>query len=92
MVKVLENIQENLYVYIYTNDHVPAHVHIFVGTKKSRSQANIKINIGDENNPPELVLVHPSVKNTDIKKAWELVANNQNFLLNQWLRIHGKAE
>ena len=34
MPKVLEDLENNLFVYIYTNDHVPAHVHIFKDIKK----------------------------------------------------------
>ena len=92
MGKVLANVQENLYAYIYTTDHIPAHVHIFVGTKKSRSQPNIKVSIGDKNNPPEIVLVHPSIRREHIKKAWEFVAANQTFLLKKWSKIHGKTK
>jgi len=48
MPKVLEDRQNNLFMYIYTNDHIPAHVHIFKGRKNDNNQMEIKINIGTE--------------------------------------------
>ncbi|MBN3946411.1 MAG: DUF4160 domain-containing protein [Nostoc sp. NMS7] len=92
MAQVLADPQNNLYVYIYSDDHTPAHVHIFVGRKKSRSSKNIKINIGNNETPPKVLLAHPSIRNDDIKKAWYLVAKNQVMLLNEWKNIHEKQK
>lgn len=55
MPKVLEDRQNNLFIYIYTNDHIPAHVHIFKGRKNDKNQMEIKINIGTEKQAPSLV-------------------------------------
>jgi hypothetical protein len=33
MPKIIEDSKNNLVVYIYTNDHIPAHVHVFKGKK-----------------------------------------------------------
>ena len=89
MPKIFEDQQNGLTVYIYTNDHVPAHVHLFVGRKGSKNQPGIKINLGSEDQAPSLVTVHPSINNRDIKNALRLVAENQELFLQEWNRIHG---
>ena len=88
MVKVLEDLRNNLFVYIYSDDHLPPHVHIFVGRKKSRSDKDIKIGIGNDEIPPGILTAHPKIKNIDIHRAWELVADNQDRLLTRWKEIH----
>jgi len=89
MPKVLEDLQNNLFVYIYTNDHTPAHVHIFKGRKNDANQMEIKINIGSEEQAPSLVSAHDKIKNKDLIAALKLVAANQETLLNKWQEIHG---
>jgi hypothetical protein len=92
MAKVLEDQNSNLFVYIYSDDHIPPHVHVFVGRKKSRSTQDIKISIGNDEIPPEILTAHPKIKNIDIRKAWNLVADNQDYLLNKWEEIHGSEK
>jgi hypothetical protein len=87
--KILEDKSQNLYVYIYTNDHIPAHVHVFKGRKNDTNKHEVKINIGNENEPPSIVKAHPDMKEDDIKAAWRLVADNQETLLKKWNEIHG---
>jgi hypothetical protein len=89
MPNIFEDRQNGLTVYIYTNDHVPAHVHVFVGRKGSRNQPGIKINLGSENQAPSLVTVHPSISNRDVINALKLVAEHQEIFLQEWNRIHG---
>lgn len=63
-------------VMIYTRDHPPPHVHIFHG--------------GDEvviNLQPVEVREASRMKNSLIRKALELVEENQGFLLSEWTRI-----
>ncbi|PSB53332.1 DUF4160 domain-containing protein, partial [filamentous cyanobacterium Phorm 6] len=74
MPKVLEDLQNNLFVYIYTNDRTPAHVHIFKGRKNDANQMEIKINIGSEEAPPTLVYAHELIKKKDIVNALKLIA------------------
>jgi hypothetical protein len=88
MALVFSDPYNNLYAYIYSNDHIPAHIHVFIGRKKSRSQKNIKISIGDDKTPPKILLAHPSIENSTIKKAWLLVAENQMMLQERWEGIH----
>jgi hypothetical protein len=58
MPKVLEDRTNNLTVYIYTDDHIPAHVHVFCGRKKSHNQPDIKVAIGSSDKSPYLISVH----------------------------------
>jgi hypothetical protein len=89
---VLSDQKRNLYVYIYPNDHEPSHVHVFVGRKKSWDQGNIKINLGDNENAPEIIMVDPNIETKFIKEALRLIANNQDLLLEKWRNIHDKKE
>jgi Domain of unknown function (DUF4160) len=89
MPKVLEDTKDNLFVYIYTNDHEPAHVHIFKGRKKETNLTEAKINIGSEEKRPSVVVADETMSDKDIVKALKLVAANQEMLLNKWQEIHG---
>lgn len=89
MPKVLEDLQNNLFVYIYTNDHIPAHVHVFKGRKNDSNQKEVKINIGSEEERPSLVSASEDMKNKDIVDALKLVGANQEILLSKWQEIHG---
>jgi Domain of unknown function (DUF4160) len=89
MPKILEDIKNNLFVYIYTNDHDPAHVHVFKGRKKETNQIEAKINIGSEEKRPSVVFADEKMSDKDIVKALKLVAANQEMLLKKWQEIHG---
>jgi hypothetical protein len=84
MPKVLEDRQNNLFIYIHPNDHTPAHVHIFKGRKNDKNQMEIKINIGTEKQAPSVVSAHAKIKDKDLVRALILVAYNQEMLLNTW--------
>lgn len=88
VVKVLEDSQKNLYVYIYTDEHEPAHVHVFLGRKSDYNDREAKLNIGDDENPPEFIYVY-NMKNKVATQALRLVAENQETLLEKWKEIHG---
>lgn len=90
MPKVIEDLQLNLFVYIYTNDHIPAHVHVFKGRKNDNNQKEAKINIGSESERPSLVYASDDMKNKDIVNALKLIAANQEMLLSKWQEIHGE--
>ena len=89
MPKVIEDSKNNLVVYIYTNDHIPAHVHVFQAKKNDANQMEIKINIGSEEAPPTLVKADDRIKKKDIVTALKLIAANQEMLLSKWKEIHG---
>jgi hypothetical protein len=91
MSNIFESQQNGLItVYIYSDDHSPAHVHVFIGRKGSRGQADIKINLGSEDEAPRLVKAHPSISTKDLKKALKLVADHQELFLKEWNQIHGQ--
>ncbi len=85
--KVLEDPQKNLYVYIYTNDHEPAHVHVFLGRKSDYNDSEAKINIGNDEKPPSFVNIY-NISNKVANQALCLVAENQEMLLEKWKEIH----
>ena len=87
MPKIIEDKNKNLLIYIYTNDHIPAHVHVFKGKKQESKE--IKINIGNEETKPSLVYANAQIKSKDIIEALKLVAKNQEMLLKKWQEIHG---
>jgi hypothetical protein len=87
MPKVLAAPENNLYFYIYSNDHHPPHVHVFKGKKAEAREA--KINIGNEKEPPSIVSYDNSLRDGEIKQIWQLVAKNQKLLLEKWEQIHG---
>jgi hypothetical protein len=89
MPNVLSDSKLNLFVYIFTNDHDPAHVHVFKGRKSAR-KGYIKINIGSDREPPALVTItDEEVRNKDVVNALNLVAENQEYLLECWEQYHG---
>jgi hypothetical protein len=89
MPKVLEDRQNNLTVYIYFDDHIPAHVHVFCGSKQSRNQLNIKIALGSETERPKLLMKDQIIKTKDVIAALNLIAKHQQELLEKWKEIHG---
>lgn len=54
-------------VVIYPNDHVPAHVHVLKGG------AEIRIDLGNEQNAPILMTIRGSISNKEVARALELV-------------------
>lgn len=86
---VLKDDQNNLFVYIHTNDQDPAHVHVHKGSKQDNIQHGAKIELGNENEPPSLKLADEDMKNKDIINSINLVRRNQEMLLKKWEEIHG---
>ena len=67
---------------IYTNDHPPAHVHVF------RAEGEVVISLGDENTPPQ-VRENVGMSRKDECKALMIVGDHQDEFLVEWRRIHG---
>jgi hypothetical protein len=67
---------------IYPNDHVPAHVHVLKG------DAEIRIDLGDEERRPTLLSIRGSISNKEVARGLELVIANQMLCLEQWREIH----
>jgi hypothetical protein len=68
-------------VVIFTDDHEPAHVHVY-GDGEARFQLD-----GPGGQPVLLSAVH--MKRGDIRKALMLVAEHRDALLARWREIHG---
>ncbi|MCR2832881.1 DUF4160 domain-containing protein [Parerythrobacter lacustris] len=66
---------------IFTDDHEPAHVHVF-------GDGQAKINLAGQGGEPELVSA-AGVKAGDLRKAMRIVAEQQAYLLEQWKAHHG---
>ena len=79
MVTVLR--AEGLRVVIFTNDHEPAHVHVF-------DDGGAKINLRGVGGTPELVWADGMTR-TEVRRALRIVTENQALLLARWENIHG---
>ncbi len=70
-----------LRVVIFTNDHDPAHVHVF-------GDGEAKINLEGAEGAPEL-LSAVGMTRADIQRAMQIVNEQQAILLERWSEIHG---
>ncbi len=66
---------------IFTDDHEPAHVHIF-------GDGMAKVNLQSETGAPGLVFAD-GMEAGDIRKAMRIVARERDGLLQRWRDIHG---
>ena len=82
MVTVLR--AEGLRVVVFTNDHAPAHVHVF-------GDGEAKINLLGTDGTPELVWADGMTR-AEARRALRIVAGRQVFLLARWEEIHGRAD
>lgn len=69
-------------VVIYTDDHAPAHVHVFYGREE------LLVSLGSDTEPVG-VRTNRGMKPQRILKALRLVADHQALLLERWREIHG---
>jgi hypothetical protein len=82
MVTVLRAL--GLRVVIFSNDHPPAHVHVF-------DDGQAKINLLGADCAPELVWAD-AMSRGDVRRAMRIVTEQQAFLLARWKEIHERAE
>jgi hypothetical protein len=82
MVTVLR--AHGLRVIIFTNDHLPAHVHV-VGDGEA------KIDLLGPAGAPRLVWAD-GMSRAEVRRALHIVTEAQAFLLARWEEIHGRAE
>jgi hypothetical protein len=68
----------DLRVIVFTDDHAPAHVHVF-------GDGHAKINLLGS---PELVWAEGMTRG-EVRKAIRLVSDQQSLLLAKWREIHG---
>lgn len=69
-------------VIIYTNDHLPAHVHVMTERGEAKIQIEPRI---------KLIEIMGRMTETQARQAIRLVTENHDLLLAQWNRIHGKS-
>lgn len=70
-----------LRVIIFTDDHEPAHVHVF-------GDGQAKINLVGPDGAPTLVWAE-GMKANDLRRAMRLVRDQQEGFLAKWRAIHG---
>lgn len=69
-------------VCIYTDDHVPPHVHV------KRPGGSVKVHLVGANGLPEVVKIH-RVPDHEAWRALGIVYKHQQLLLREWRNIHG---
>jgi hypothetical protein len=70
-----------LRVVIFTDDHEPAHVHVF-------GEGQAKINLIGSDGAPALVWAE-GIKANELRRAVDLVRDRQKEFLAKWREIHG---
>jgi len=70
-----------LRIVVFTDDHEPAHVHVF-------GDGAAKIDLAGEDGAPALVWAE-GMKRSVIRKAMRIVAEQQEHLLECWRDLHG---
>lgn len=66
---------------IFLDDHEPAHIHVF-------GDGHVKINLASSDGVPEIVTIE-GMKRGDVRRAMQIVAQQQAHLLLRWSEIHG---
>jgi len=82
MVTVLR--AKGLRVVIFVDDHVPAHVHVF-------GDGQAKINLRGAGGIPELVWADGMTRG-EVRRAMQVVVDEQELLLARWEDIHGRID
>ncbi|MFQ8431887.1 DUF4160 domain-containing protein [Amaricoccus sp. W119] len=70
-----------LRIVIYTDDHEPAHLHVF-------GDGHAKINLTGPDGGPELVWAE-DMKRNEVRRAMAVVTENREMFLARWREIHG---
>jgi Domain of unknown function (DUF4160) len=66
---------------IFTDDHEPAHVHVF-------GDGQAKVNLFGRGGIAELVWVD-AIKTNDLRRALAIIDEQRDFFLEKWSQIHG---
>ncbi len=70
-----------LRVVIFTNDHLPAHVHVF-------GDGEAKIDLGGKEGLPVLIWAD-AMNRSEVRRALRLVTAHRVVLLKRWKDLHG---
>lgn len=73
--------QKGFRVILYTDDHEPIHVHV------EKAGGEVEINVATL----ELMKTNGSISKKDIRKAVEIVAQNQALIKQKWQVIHNES-
>ena len=68
-------------VIIFSDDHEPAHVHVF-------GDGQAKVNLIGREGAPTLVWAQ-GMKRNDVRRAVQIVHDQQEVFLARWREIHG---
>ena len=71
-------------VRILTNDHEPAHVHVV------RAGGEAKIRLGLKGEAPELLRISKGMTDREAAKAYGIVIEHNEELIQKWSEIHGQ--
>lgn len=66
---------------IFSDDHEPAHVHVF-------GDGEAKINLVGPDDAPELIWT-VGLSRADVRRAYKVVVERREELLERWSEIHG---
>lgn len=66
---------------IFSDDHEPAHVHVF-------GDGEAKINLAGRAGRAELVWAY-GMKRTEVRRSLRIVEEQRDYLLHRWNEIHG---
>jgi hypothetical protein len=70
-----------LRIVIFSNDHEPAHVHVF-------GDGHAKINLLGADGKPALVWAE-GMKRSEVRRAMDVVTEQQAAFLARWRKMHG---
>ncbi len=73
-----------LHIVIFTDDHLPAHVHVF-------GDGQAKIDLLRPGGVPVLLWSENMTK-TEVRRAMRTVTEQQTLLLQRWESIHGRLD
>ncbi|HEY0100313.1 MAG TPA: DUF4160 domain-containing protein [Pyrinomonadaceae bacterium] len=78
--------QNGFKVRIYTNDHLPSHVHVF------KAEGELIFALGSESEAPRMVKELSPMNPSDARQARVIVKEQQQYLLREWRKIHGNQK
>lgn len=78
MVTILNRRQHGFDVVIHTNEHGPAHVHVFRGGNKLKATLQ-----------PVRIMHNNGFNGGERRRIRSLLEEYQELLLNEWSRLHG---
>jgi hypothetical protein len=75
---------QGLRVIIFTNDHLPAHVHVI-------GDGEAKIDLRGPDGAPRLVWADGMTR-AEVRRALRIVSEHHAFLVARWEEIHGRPD